>query len=565
MAYNFFEPKYEKCYNDLVGNDFIVSNAQNVLSNVTTIVDRYSALTRFVEQTTWEGESKDFVMSSSLPALESRFQTFKGNISNSLVPACETAIYSLLVKLEELKQKNTEFQTISARYEEVEASYYAKKREWENAKNYYWSNGEKIYTYEKDNLEVEVGNLRNERNSLKETIILYAGENGKSGELGKLQDTCDGIMEQITGYGGAIVNFSGTITKNNNYIVTDIEGLENWRSTIYEVDGVYYQIPLKVTKTGTISSLEPNYTICVDSNEIKKIIYNHYGEDVASADEFYNKFINFFNEEKEQFSNAALYDWSNNNEDKKWDVLAKKVRLNERELVGKIMDKILEDSYAVNDAKTIKDFATIAAVVATSNSFVRFDYNNNSNSETIGFYDIITTESNPGCFDCNTLVKWAYNQGFKKLNPEANVNFSELEIIDVFHETTPLEESYDPNTSETEVGIGSILTLEKITNGPGTGSRSGRHIGMVIGFGRDEFGNETVITSEAAGKSGGVGIFEYSKNNLYEDWNRENYKAAISDPDWYSVKMCNSLTSDTKTIFVKTGDPNLDSSMHAGL
>lgn len=562
MAYNFFEAKYEKCYNDLLGGEYIVSNATSVANDASAIISRYDALTTFVSQTNWTGESKDFVISSSLPALEARFQAFKSNISSSLTPACETAINELLVELKNLKEKNDEFQSICASYSQVESAYYAKKREMESAKNYYYRNGEKIYTYDKDNLEIEVNALRDEKNRLSETILLMAGKNGKSGELGGIQDTCDALMEKIKGYQGAISDFSGTISSRNSYIIQDIEGLEDWRNVIYEIDGVYYQIPLKVTETGAVSPLDPNYTICIDSNAIKDMIYAHYGEDTASADEFYNKFITFFNAEKDQYSNAALYDWSNSED---WDPLAKKVNINERELIGKIMDKILEDTYAVNDATTIKDFATIAGVVATSNSFVRFDYNNNYNSETIGFYDIITTNSNPGCFDCNTLVKWAYNQGFKKLNPNAEVNFENLAIIDVFNETTPLEKNYDPSTSETEVGVGSILTLEKIANGPGTLSASGRHIGMVIGFGTDEYGNETVITAEAAGKSKGVRIFEYSKDNLYESWNRNNYNAAISDPDWYSVKMCRSLTSDTQNAFVKTGDPKLDGSFFAGL
>lgn len=435
------------------------------------------------------------MLTTSLPTLEGRFATFINNLSNSLIPACETTVSELLANLKLMKEKNLELDVNIQRSVLFQNKIDTTKISLSHASNYKTKNGKEIYTGERDRIQFALNKLLAEKAELDQLILELQTL------LEELQLACNTAISNIKLLAGAIELFSGTSADGS--FIPDIEGLEFWKSTIYVKDGVYYQIPIRVTDKGVITPLEPNYVICIDSNKIKEIIYNHYGDNVEGGEEYYNKIISFLNERLTNSTDATLYDFRKES--------TKKMSDNEKQLVSEIMDQILNDTYVCNGATTIQDYAAVSATVTVSNALVKFGYGRNYTCETEGFNKVITDNNGDklaGNFDCNTLVKWSYYQGFKKLNPDSDIKFTEFTIDLVMADTTPLKEVNSENFDSFDIGVGSVLTRR---NKAGV-----LHTGLVVGFGTDENGNETVVTAQATNQCHGCVLIEYSKDDLYK-------------------------------------------------
>lgn len=511
----YFAGLYETYHNELSGNEELVSKANSVLSDTSTIIDRYNTLVNYVETSNWSGEAKDLVVTTSLPILKERFEMFKGNISNSLLPACETAVNDLLKNLEDMKQKETELIATLEYRDRLQREIEDTSRRLSSATNYETRDGKEVYTGRKDALQGAYDTLMREKAKIDNQINILRAT------LDSLKQNCDTAISNIRILSGAIELFSGTSVDSS--FVPDIEGIENWKSTIYEKDGVYYQIPMRVTDNGIVTSLNPNYVICIDSNKIKDIIYNHYGDNVVQGDEYYNKVMSFLNDKLNDPKDDVLYDFRKN----KW------MSKDEKVLVSEIMNQILDDTYVCNDAKTIQQYAAMSSTVVTANALVKFGYGSNYTCETEGLTSVISDNmGEDGKFDCNTLVKWAYYQGFKKLNPETEMKFKDFTIDRIMEETIPLSQVNSENFESSDIGIGSVLTRGVPKQ------RGSLHIALVIGYGKDEFGNDTIVTAQSTSRVSGCVIVEYPKNELYSAWNfRENAVSSVSSADYYVNKM----------------------------
>lgn len=520
----YFAGLYETYHNELVGNEDLVSKANSVLSDTSTIIDRYNTLVNYVETSNWSGEAKDLVVTTSLPVLKERFEMFKDNLSNSLIPACETAVNDLLKNLEDMKQKEIELIATLEYRDRLQKEIEDTSRRLSSATNFEIKDGKEVYTGKKDALQGAYDTLMREKAKIDNQINILRAT------LDSLKQNCDTAISNIRILSGAIELFSGTSVDSS--FVPDIEGIENWQSTIYEKDGIYYQIPMRVTDKGVVTSLDPNYVICIDSNKIKDIIYNHYGDDVAQGDEYYNKVMSFLNGKLNDPTEEVLYDFRKN----RW------ISKEEKVLVSEIMNQILDDTYICNDAKTIQQYAAMSSTVVTTNALVKFGYGSNYTCETEGLTSVLSDNmGEDGKFDCNTLVKWAYYQGFKKLNPETNIKFKDFTIDRVMEETTPLNQVNSDNFDTANIGVGSVLTRGVPKE------RGSLHIALVIGYGKDEFGNDTIVTAQSTNKLNGCVIVEYPKDELYSAWNfRENAVSSVSSTDYYVNKMASSV-GDMKT------------------
>ena len=276
------------------------------------------------------------------------------------------------------------------------------------------------------------------------------------------------------------VDLTATAGTNKNYT-----GKDKTTNIFYEVDGVIYQKVLPYyLKSGGVGS---SYTIAYDKNAIIKAV----GKD----SEMGKKAISFLNSKLSGENNSATL----------WKMFGKSYSRQDYADIAKIMDVVLEASYDANGCKSVSDYATVAAAVAT-NSLVHMKCNATTTNYTKGFSQVIATG-----YDCIGFTNWAYYQGVQKVknisdNNNANLPLRDFRCNDLFYH-------YGRKTKD--------MSLEERANIK-PGSLIGRygHTGIVLGTRKNENGGVSVVIAHSANSWSGALTYEWPVEKLTDQWTK---------------------------------------------
>lgn len=493
----YFVGQYVTYYEGLQADSALLTKANSVLSAVSDISSKFEDVTNYASNCNWKGQANNQVVSSSLPTLESRVSILSSNISGSLVPACQAAM-DLLEQLGIMKEKDELLETLNEQLKTLNASIESASNALNGASNYETdSKGKSYYTGEKDRLQSEYDSLVQQKNELLEQI------KSLETELKAIKTECDTLIEQIKSYDSAITLFDGTDVSTGE--IAEISGLELAvapdGSFIWEQNGIFYMIPTRFTKNQTCQLKEPAYIVCFDSNKLRNTLGEYADMNFSSNGMTYYDYIMTGLRQLTSSQNCGtLFNFATNN-----------YKSETSTVIARVMNQMLEDTYAYNQASTVSEYAALAAITCASNPIVHFDYGACGNdAKTVGLNSII---AHGGHWDCIGFVRWAYYQGIQKLYPNATVDYSNFSPASVmWHDSTIDLDSIDCSTfSFDNVQVGSIITKKTADN---------YHIAMVVGRGVDKDGAETLVLAHSTGFSNGVIINEYRLDTLYENWTK---------------------------------------------
>jgi len=318
------------------------------------------------------------------------------------------------------------------------------------------------------------GSLQNDISRLKQNFINKNSElcNKHNSLLGK-----DAETNTLKDFTPSEVQIDFTSGLTNNYT-----GKDTTTSIFYEVDGVIYQkvLPYYLSSGGLGSS----YTIAYDKNAI----INAVGKDSEIGKEA----ISFLNSKLKGGNDSA----------KLWQMFNYSYTNDEYSDIAKIMDIVLEGSYKANNCKSVSDYATVAATVAT-NSLVHMKYDGARTSYTEGFSSVIKSG-----YDCIGFTTWAYYQGLCKVynagDNNKNVGLYGVQCNEIYYDYgTKLEK----------------LSYEEIANiKPGAIVTRHGHIGMVIGTEKTEKGGINVVIAHSRGTAYGTVVGRWPVEKITNDW-----------------------------------------------
>ena len=305
-----------------------------------------------------------------------------------------------------------------------------------------------------------------------------------------------------------IMNYDSSVTILNDFgkadtstslngFTAEYNGTE-FASIYYHKDGVVYQKVVPICKDGQMAPLKQTYTIIYNTQNI-----------LASAGdtEETQALFSFLNAKLTNSTNDAFL----------WDYSAKKYNKSTSENVGKIMNQILQDTYKANNAKTVSDYAALAAMVA-NNSAVHFGYGGNSNQCTYGYVDVL---KGGGKLDCIGFVRWCYSQGIYNAGV-IGPNESAGKLIGQGGTMSPLNllahhslKIKDMNMTErANIAIGSVLSRPCYD---GAGNINNYHVGVVIGHTTDAQGRPAIVVAQSSNTTIGANNRVYLLEDLATD------------------------------------------------
>lgn len=173
--------KYKEYYDVLSKNTGILKASENLSSECTNLFEQsVSNYFNSIIESDWEESGKDITTNVILNGLKNDFEGICDLINNNLVAACNIAIKSLLPKLNEIYQKNTQLNNITN-------EIYTNLR----AKNQLESSLSKLSNTNPENLNgavyTTVINESEERNNLQSSLWFY---NEKLNELYASKEVC---------------------------------------------------------------------------------------------------------------------------------------------------------------------------------------------------------------------------------------------------------------------------------------------------------------------------------------------------------------------------------------
>lgn len=277
-------------------------------------------------------------------------------------------------------------------------------------------------------------------------------------------------------------------TTDTGLTITSNVTSDNSVSIYYEVNGVIYQKVLPYSSSS--GGVGATYTIAYDKNAIVKAV----GQD----SEMGKQAISFLNSKLK----------GNNDSQVLWKMFGKSYTNKECSDIGKIMDVILEGSYKANNCKSVSDYATVAAVVAT-NSLVTVRNGSSGNTYTKGFTEVVKSG-----YNCIEFTAWTYYQGLLKTNQAGNNNLKGVTLYEIFENSEKIE-----NMSSSEL----LSNLKPGTIISRYGSGSG-HTGTVLGVVKSDDGSYRVKIAQAQpsydGGQRGVVVNTWRLDQLTNDWSR---------------------------------------------
>jgi hypothetical protein len=262
---------------------------------------------------------------------------------------------------------------------------------------------------------------------------------------------------------------------------TQFAGADTSNCIFYEKDGIIYQ---KVIPQQTAAGVNATYTIAYNKNSILTAV----GQDSKIGQQA----ISFLNSKVANNENGSAL----------WKMFGKSYTKEEYADIASIMNIILEDSYKVNNCKSVSDYATIAATVAT-NSLVHMKYDGARTSFTRGFDQVLSSG-----YDCIGFTTWSYYQGLSKvynLGDNAKVGLSDVTCNGTYYHYGQKIEKMS-NQERANIAPGAIVT------------RYG-HIGIVIGN-TTKNGEPAVVIAHSANTNQGTITGTWPVSDLTNQWEK---------------------------------------------
>jgi len=381
-------------------------------------------------------------------------------------------------------------------------------------------------------LDTGINNLKDLLNQYNEALSRYNSMDDEDSnyhsayqEVERLKKEFESLQEKLIGQHDEIMNYDSSVTILNDFgkvdntvgsngFTAEYDGTE-FASIYYHKDGVVYQKIVPICKDGQAVQLKETYTI----------VYNTQNILAAAGDtEQTQELFQFLNDKLANKTSAPFL----------WDYSAKRYKKETSENIGKIMNQILQDTYKAHNAKTVSDYAGLAAMVA-NNSAVHFGYGGNSSQCTYGYVDVL---KGGGKLDCIGFVRWCYSQGLYNAGV-VGPNESAGKLISQGGTMSPLNilahHSVEiKNMSMTEranIEIGSVLSRPCYD---GAGNINNYHVGIVIGHTTDEQGRPAIVVAQSSNTTIGANNRVYALEELASG---KNKWTNVSTPEMMTTRV----------------------------
>lgn len=274
-------------------------------------------------------------------------------------------------------------------------------------------------------------------------------------------------------------------------------------STFIEKDGVVYQIVKPVTQSGygRVYDMNEQYIIAYNKSDLKNTL-GEYADKVYKNGKTYFEYISDALDSRVASGKSGGFLWD----------AGKGYNSDTANVINRVMNKVLQDSFVVNGFTSIPQNAALAGLVGTSNVIVTYGYGADREHEnTIGFNGVTSS----GQWDCIAFTKWSYANAMnyvygkdktqkiiKTLENDRKYNLQDISV------------NYSKRTSDL-----SLDEIAKIKPGTLVSKNNASHIGMVVGHGK--YGNEDVVIVANAVVSKDHTVVEYYKvSEFAEKWGK---------------------------------------------
>ena len=371
-------------------------------------------------------------------------------------------------------------------------------------------------------IKMEYDNINSQYNSLDDD---NKNKSSLSGRLTSLNNEFQTSQIELLKVHNEILNLDSSLTILSDFAPKQSSSLSSsftanytgteFSSIYYYQDGIVYQKVFPICAQGKTVKLNDTYTVIYNIANIEK---------TAGNTKYTQELINFLNDKVN----------GNSKESYLWDYSTKNYKKSTSEEIGKIMNQILQDTYKANNAKTIVDYAALAAMVANT-SAVHLGYGGNSAQCDYGFETIL---KGGGDLDCIGFVRWCYSQGLYEVGIVKSGEKAS-KYISQGSSMTPLnllanhsaEISKMSMTERANIPVGSVLSRPCYD---GAGNVNNYHVGIVIGHTTDENGKPAIVVAQSSNTTIGANNRVYPLEELASG---KNKWTNVSTPEMMTTRV----------------------------